>query len=84
MCRVRRQEIVNFMTPPPPPKGDVILELKCKIDVFLQKSYSLLRGMFFGQNKCIVMMNKKASTQIVYVMTPGVVVLGKWIWPYKI
>ena len=42
ICRVRRQEIVNFMTPHP--KGRNCGGKKCKIDVFLKKSSSLLPG----------------------------------------
>ena len=50
---------------------------KCKIDVILKKSSSLLRD-WFRQTSCVVTMTKKRFTKIVNFMTPGagVLVLG--------
>ena len=76
ICRVRRQKIVNFMTPTP--GGCDFWGKKCKIAVFLYKIFFSTQGAWFRQTKCIVMMTKEGSTKTVKFMTPGaeVLVLG--------
>ena len=74
----RRQEIVNFMTPPQGGGGNFGGN-KCKMYVLFKKSSSNLYSMaWFRQTKCIVIMIKDGSTKIVNFMTPvaGVLVLG--------
>ena len=75
ICRVRRQAIVNFMTPTP--RGGNFGGKKCKIDVFL-KNLHLYSQAQMRQTKYVVMMAKEGSTKIVTFMTPeaGVLVLG--------
>ena len=65
---IRRQEIVNFMTPHP--KGREFWGKKCKTDIF-PKKILLYSGAWFRQTKFIVMMTKEGSTKIVNFMTPG-------------
>ena len=72
ICRVRRQELVNFMTTHF--KGKYFWRKKCKIDVFSKKNLLYPRA-WFRQNKCIVMITKKWYTKIVNFMTPGAGVL---------
>ena len=73
ICRVRRQEIVNFMTPTHP-KGRLFWGKKCKIDVYLKKSSSLLPGI--DQTNQICSNDDQGRVyQIVNFMTSGVGVL---------
>ena len=46
MQHMQGKETRNYKFHDPPSKGKVILGKKCKIQVFLKKSSSLLRGMF--------------------------------------
>ena len=77
ICRVRRQEILN-LKPLPHPKGRSFWGKKCRIGVFL-KNLLLYSGVWFRQTKCIVMMTKEGSTEIVNFMTlrAGVLMQGR-------
>ena len=72
ICRVRRQESVNFIAPTP--GGGNLGVKKCKIDVFLQNlllySQALIR-----ETKYVVMMTKEGSTKTENFMNPGAGVL---------
>ena len=75
ICRVRGQEMVNIMTPLPPPEGEEILGVKrVQLLYFLfLNSQALIR-----QTKYVEMMPKEGSTKIVNFHDPGagVLVLG--------
>ena len=80
MTKEGSTQIVNFITP-----GTGVLVLGCghinhivKMHYFL-KNLLLFSGACFRKNKCIVMMTKEGSTQILIFMTPrtGVLVLGR-------
>ena len=67
ICRVKRQEIENFMNPHP--KGSNFGVKIVKLMYFFKNV--LQTGTWFRQTKCIVMITKKGSTKIVNFMTPG-------------
>ena len=77
ICRVRRQEIVNSMTPNP--QEEVILGVKSVKFMYFFKNLLLYSQAQIGQTKYIVMVTKEGSTKIVNFMTPraGVLVLGR-------
>ena len=62
VCRVRRQEIVNFMTPP-----SLCISLKIFFSTLEHSSDRLI--------KSLVMMTKEGSTKIVHNMIPGAGIL---------
>ena len=70
--RVRRQEIINFMTPIP--RGGNLGVKSVKFMYFL-KDLLLYSRAWFRQTKCIIMMIKERSNKIVNFMTPGAGVL---------
>ena len=70
ICRVRRPEIVNFMTPPTPRGANFGVKL-----MFFLKSLLLYSQALIRHSKYVVMMTKEGSTKIVNFMTPGVGVL---------
>ena len=75
ICRVRRQEIVNFMTPLPISKGGNFGVKNVKLMYFFKKLCEAL----FSQTLRIVMMANEGSTKIVNYINPGagVLVLGR-------
>ena len=85
ICRVRRQEIVNFMPPPPIPRGGNSGVISVKLMYFFKnikkkrikkRIYPLLYSReLFRQIKYILMMTKEGSTKFVNFMTPGAGVL---------
>ena len=77
-CRVRWQEIVNFMTPTP--RGGNLGVKNLKLMYFF-KTFLLYSGAWFILTKCIVMMIKEGSTKVVNFMTPGGGVLFARAWP---
>ena len=66
ICRTRRQEIVNSMTPTPR-EGNLVVK-NVKLMYFL-KNLLLYSGTWFRQTKCIAMMTMEGSTKIINFMT---------------
>ena len=73
ICRVRRQEIANFMTPPT--QRGCKFGVKSVKSMYFFKNRLLYSRTWFRQNKLIVVMTKEGSTKIVDFMTHGAGVL---------
>ena len=76
ICRVRRREIVNFMTPTPRGGNCGVI---CVYLMYFLKTLLFYSEAWFRQTKYVVIMTKEESTKIVNVMilVTRVLVLGR-------